>query len=231
MPGAYIIYPTEIKTDSQVGGKAASLAALHHSELVIPAWFVLSTAAFYDSLADSQRSALETAADSVSLLALLAGLDEPTSGEVWLNGVELGRLDEDGRADLRNREVGFVFQSFHLMPSLTAIEMNPGEIAGDGLSNIMVGARDNIEFTIREAMPNASWPRQAAGAASRSMACLALLSTTNTPTSMVAATDYRPRRSRSSSGFVERGISAAPSREIPTLLPCSCGCSKRALLK
>jgi putative ABC transport system ATP-binding protein len=57
-----------------------------------------------------------------TLLALLAGLDEPTAGKVWLNGAELTALDEDGRAGLRNREVGFVFQSFHLLPSLTAIE-------------------------------------------------------------------------------------------------------------
>jgi putative ABC transport system ATP-binding protein len=57
-----------------------------------------------------------------TLLALLAGLDEPTSGRVWLNGAELTALDEDGRAGLRNREVGFVFQSFHLLPSLTALE-------------------------------------------------------------------------------------------------------------
>jgi putative ABC transport system ATP-binding protein len=57
-----------------------------------------------------------------TLLALLAGLDEPSSGSVWLNGTELTALDEDGRAGLRNREVGFVFQSFHLLPSLTALE-------------------------------------------------------------------------------------------------------------
>jgi putative ABC transport system ATP-binding protein len=57
-----------------------------------------------------------------TLLALLAGLDEPSSGEVWLNGNEITALDEDGRASLRSREVGFVFQSFHLLPSLTAIE-------------------------------------------------------------------------------------------------------------
>ena len=57
-----------------------------------------------------------------TLLALLAGLDEPTAVEVWLNGTALTALDEDGRASLRNREVGFVFQSFHLLPSLTAIE-------------------------------------------------------------------------------------------------------------
>jgi putative ABC transport system ATP-binding protein len=57
-----------------------------------------------------------------TLLALLAGLDEPSAGSVWLNGTELTALDEDGRASLRNREVGFVFQSFHLLPSLTAVE-------------------------------------------------------------------------------------------------------------
>ena len=67
-----------------------------------------------------------------TLLALLAGLDEPTSGKVWLGGAELTALDEDGRASLRNREVGFVFQSFHLLPSLTAIEnvMLPLELSG-----------------------------------------------------------------------------------------------------
>jgi putative ABC transport system ATP-binding protein len=67
-----------------------------------------------------------------TLLALLAGLDEPTSGKVWLNGAELTSLDEDGRAAVRARHVGFVFQSFHLLPSLTAIEnvMLPLELAG-----------------------------------------------------------------------------------------------------
>jgi putative ABC transport system ATP-binding protein len=67
-----------------------------------------------------------------TLLALLAGLDEPTSGRVWLGGAELTALDEDGRANLRNREVGFVFQSFHLLPSLTAIEnvLLPLELSG-----------------------------------------------------------------------------------------------------
>jgi putative ABC transport system ATP-binding protein len=66
------------------------------------------------------------------LLALLAGLDEPTSGKVWLAGTELTGLDEDGRAALRAEHVGFVFQSFHLVPSLTALEnvMLPLELAG-----------------------------------------------------------------------------------------------------
>ncbi len=67
-----------------------------------------------------------------TLLALLAGLDTPTSGRIWLNGVDLTTLNEDGRAAVRAQHVGFVFQSFHLLPSLTAIEnvMLPLELAG-----------------------------------------------------------------------------------------------------
>jgi putative ABC transport system ATP-binding protein len=66
-----------------------------------------------------------------TLLALLAGLDEPTTGTIRLAGSELTTLDEDGRAALRARHVGFVFQSFHLVPSLTALEnvMLPLELA------------------------------------------------------------------------------------------------------
>jgi len=69
-----------------------------------------------------------------TLLALLAGLDEPTSGTVVLGGTELSALDEDGRAEARAKHVGFVFQSFHLVPSLTALEnvMLPLELAGRG---------------------------------------------------------------------------------------------------
>jgi len=67
-----------------------------------------------------------------TLLALLAGLDLPTSGEVILAGHTLTQMDEDGRARVRARHVGFVFQSFHLVPSLTALEnvMLPMELAG-----------------------------------------------------------------------------------------------------
>jgi putative ABC transport system ATP-binding protein len=57
-----------------------------------------------------------------TLLALLAGLDSPTTGQVLIAGVDLTALDEDGRARIRGRHVGFVFQSFHLIPSLTAVE-------------------------------------------------------------------------------------------------------------
>ena len=67
-----------------------------------------------------------------TLLALLAGLDVPTAGRVLLAGTDLTRLDEDGRARLRAERVGFVFQSFHLIPALTALEnvMLPLELAG-----------------------------------------------------------------------------------------------------
>ncbi len=68
-----------------------------------------------------------------TLLALLAGLDLPTTGHVKLNGTNLGELDEDGRALVRAESVGFVFQSFHLVPSLNALEnvMLPLELAGN----------------------------------------------------------------------------------------------------
>ncbi len=67
-----------------------------------------------------------------TLLGLLAGLETPTTGEVWLAGEKLNHLDENARARLRRRKVGFVFQSFHLLPSLTALEnvMLALEIAG-----------------------------------------------------------------------------------------------------
>jgi len=67
-----------------------------------------------------------------TLLALLAGLDSPSAGRVILAGHDLNALDEDGRAAVRGRRVGFVFQSFHLVPALTAIEnvMLPLELAG-----------------------------------------------------------------------------------------------------
>jgi putative ABC transport system ATP-binding protein len=67
-----------------------------------------------------------------TLLGLLAGLDVPTSGSVLIDGADLSSLDEDGRAALRRRLVGFVFQSFQLLPALTALEnvMLPMELAG-----------------------------------------------------------------------------------------------------
>ncbi|MGB4498336.1 MAG: ATP-binding cassette domain-containing protein [Methylococcaceae bacterium] len=68
-----------------------------------------------------------------TLLGLLAGLDAPSEGSVFLNGQNLTAMDEDGRAKIRNQLVGFVFQSFQLIASLTALEnvMLPLELAGD----------------------------------------------------------------------------------------------------
>ena len=57
-----------------------------------------------------------------TLLGLMAGLDVPSCGHVWLNGEDLSTLDEDSRAVRRARQIGFVFQSFHLLPGLTALE-------------------------------------------------------------------------------------------------------------
>jgi len=87
-----------------------------------------------------------------TLLGLLAGLDLPTSGRVWLAGNELTALDEDGRAALRANEVGFVFQSFHLIQSLTALEnvmlplelanhRHPRDAAQQALRNVGLGER------------------------------------------------------------------------------------------
>ena len=67
-----------------------------------------------------------------TLIGLCAGLDRPTTGEVYLDGIGLGALNEDGRAQVRNDRVGFVFQTFQLIPTLTALEnvMVPLELRG-----------------------------------------------------------------------------------------------------
>ena len=77
-----------------------------------------------------------------TLLGLLAGLDLPSGGEVWLAGQSLGAMDEDGRARLRGELIGFVFQSFQLLPTLTALEnvMLPLELNG------MADARKHAQY-------------------------------------------------------------------------------------
>ena len=69
-----------------------------------------------------------------TLLGLLAGLDRPSAGSVVLDGQPLGELTEDQRAEFRSRKVGFVFQTFHLLPTLTALEnvLVPLELQGRG---------------------------------------------------------------------------------------------------
>ena len=86
------------------------------------------------SIAAGQAVAVVGASGSgkSTLLGLLAGLDTPTSGSIHVDGQDLFALDEDGRAALRARLLGFVFQSFNLLPSMTALEnvMLPLELAG-----------------------------------------------------------------------------------------------------
>jgi putative ABC transport system ATP-binding protein len=109
-------------------GTAAQLAILDHVSL---------------SVAAGEAVAIVGASGSgkSTLLSLLAGLDLPSSGRIALDGVDLLALDEDGRAALRALLVGFVFQSFHLLPALSACEnvMLPLELAG------VAGARQRAE--------------------------------------------------------------------------------------
>jgi putative ABC transport system ATP-binding protein len=101
-------------------------------------------------------------AGKTTLLAILAGLDQPSEGRVWLCGEELTALDEDGRARLRARRVGFVFQSFHLVPSLTALEnvMLPLELAGDADAARL--ARETLD-TVGLAARLGHYPKQLSG--------------------------------------------------------------------
>lgn len=97
-----------------------------------------------------------------TLLGLLAGLDVPTGGKVLLEGTDLFALDEDGRAALRGRLVGFVFQSFQLLPALTALEnvMLPLELAGvNGARIEAVAALEQVGLAQRAS----HYPRQLSG--------------------------------------------------------------------
>ncbi len=93
---------------------------------------ILSDVSFAIEKGDSVAIVGASGAGKSTLLGLLAGLDLPTEGEILLDGVDLTKLDEDGRAAVRAASVGFVFQSFHLVPSLNALEnvMLPLELAG-----------------------------------------------------------------------------------------------------
>lgn len=101
-------------------------------------------------------------AGKTTLLAILAGLDQPTRGRVWLCGEELTALDEDGRALLRARRVGFVFQSFHLVQSLTALEnvMLPLELSGEPRAAAV--ARDTLA-SVGLAARLGHYPKQLSG--------------------------------------------------------------------
>ncbi|HLF83234.1 MAG TPA: ABC transporter ATP-binding protein [Blastocatellia bacterium] len=107
------------KVSKVVPSGAEMLTILHPLDLTIP---------------DGQFIAVvgPSGSGKSTLLGLIAGLDEPTSGEIRIDGQAITTMNEDSLAELRGAKIGFVFQSFHLIPSLTALEniLVPMEIAG-----------------------------------------------------------------------------------------------------
>jgi putative ABC transport system ATP-binding protein len=123
---------------------------------------ILSDVSFSISKGESVAVVGPSGAGKSTLLALLAGLDLPSKGHVVLNGRNLVELNEDGRARVRAESVGFVFQSFHLVPSLNALEnvMLPLELAGGD------GARAAAHKIIEQVGLNDRWrhyPAQLSG--------------------------------------------------------------------
>ncbi len=99
------------------------------------------------SIAASERVAIvgPSGSGKSTLLGLIAGLDAPSSGQIFIDGIDITALDEDNLAQLRGSKIGFIFQSFHLIPSLTAMEniLVPLEISG--VSNARVKAHSLLE--------------------------------------------------------------------------------------
>ncbi len=119
-PGPDIRLMIELRGVSKsVPSGSGTLTILHPIDLVVPAGEVVA-------ITGASGSGKST------LLGLIAGLDAPTSGRIIVDGVDITALDEDALARLRGRRIGFVFQFFHLLPSLTALEniLVPMEIAG-----------------------------------------------------------------------------------------------------
>ena len=126
---------TKSSTPSIAGGAAAVRAIGLGKRVSLPSGELTILEGIDFTLAAGERVAVVGASGSgkSTLLSLLAGLDVPSDGDVELAGQRLSGLDEDGRARLRGERVGFVFQAFQLLPSLTALEnvMLPLELRGE----------------------------------------------------------------------------------------------------
>ena len=138
-----------ISVVKQVGSGDAALTILSGLELVVP---------------HGERLAIvgNSGSGKSTLLGLLAGLDLPSSGKVRIDGQDLSELDEDGRAAVRGRSMGFVFQSFQLLPALTALEnvMLPLQLAGrDNARELALAALGRVGLEQRLT----HYPRQLSG--------------------------------------------------------------------
>ena len=110
-----------------------------------------------------------------TLLRILGGLDVPSSGQVFINGINITALDEDGRAQVRADNVGFIFQSFQLLPGLTALEnvMLPLELRGDKAAQTKAQAfltRGGLEQRLQHYPPQLSGGEQQRVAIARAFA-------------------------------------------------------------
>ena len=162
--------PTQAETDRATAGRATAdrvpvvevqdlgkRVSLPSGELTI-----LADVGFSIAHGDTVAIVGASGSGKSTLLSLLAGLDTPSSGTVTLDGDAISTLDEDGRARVRGAKVGFVFQSFQLLPSLNALEnvMLPLELRGDA----------DVEGPAREALARVGlgerlhhYPRQLSG--------------------------------------------------------------------
>ena len=113
---------------------------------------VLQDVSFELQAADTFAIVGPSGSGKTTLLGLCAGLDRATSGSVWLNGIQLDNLSEDQRAAVRNQHVGFIFQNFQLLPTLTALEnvLVPLELRGQrGASKTALALLDRVGLADR----------------------------------------------------------------------------------
>ncbi|WP_426060119.1 ABC transporter ATP-binding protein [Hymenobacter sp. B1770] len=113
---------------------------------------VLNAVSFELKAGDTFAIVGPSGSGKTTLLGLCAGLDRATSGSVWVNGIQLDNLSEDQRAAVRNQHVGFIFQNFQLLPTLTALEnvLVPLELRGQrGASKTALALLDRVGLASR----------------------------------------------------------------------------------